>query len=251
MTKTLSLLVLSLVLLFSESTAQTSIADTSRAVFTVDFIGGYHSPGGDLADRFGSSGALGGGLRKKWANQWILGAQASYHFGTKVNEPVAAGIRTSQGFVIDNQGQYVDLLELQRGFTATAEFGRLFKAFGPNPNSGIVIMVGAGVLQHNIRLEARNNEAPSIEGEYSKGYDRLSNGFALHESIGYQLMSSNKLVNLYIGIEAYHAWTQSRRDFNFDLMRRDDTKRNDSMYGIRAIWSFPIYSRGTTTEYYR
>jgi len=231
--------------------AQYGIADTTISVVLIDFAAGYHVPGGDLADRFGSNGAMGGGVRLKLSNGFVFGLHGSFLFGSEVNQTVATGIRNSDGFIIDDQGRFVQLLTLQRGLTTTAQVGRLFKAFGPNPNSGFLLQIGGGLLQHKIRLESRNNDAPAIEGELLKGYDRLTNGFTLHESFGYQILSSNKLVNIYFGIEAYHAWTQSRRAFNIDDMAKDVSKRKDSLYGLKLIWSFPIYGRNVQGEYYR
>ena len=128
--------------------------------------------------------------------------------------------------------------------------GKVFPLLGPNDNSGLSLQCGVGLLQHNIRLETRQNEVPALEGEYLKGYDRLSNGFTLHQLIGYQFYGNNRLVNFFIGIEGFQAFTQSRRDFNFDLMAKDETKRSDSLYGVKVKWSLPLKRGGNRTVYY-
>ncbi len=61
----------------------------------------------------------------------MIGLSGAYLFGSKVNEPVATAIRNSDGFIIDTQGNFVELLVLERGFTAVASAGKVTVVLGP------------------------------------------------------------------------------------------------------------------------
>jgi hypothetical protein len=113
-----------------------------------------------------------------------------------------------------------------------------------------MLNIGGGMLQHKILIDNEDRNVPSISGDYKKGYDRLSNGFALREFIGYQFLSNYRLINFYAGVEFIQAWTKCRRIVNFDTMQRDLTKRHDLLIGIRVGWLLPIYNRMPDEYYY-
>jgi hypothetical protein len=232
-----------------ETLAQSSVKDSVISMFTIDLNLGFQSPAGDLANRFGSNAALGGGVHYKTERNWEIGMETQFMFGSRVNDPVTSITATADGYHIDQNGNFVNLLFLERGFTIVGTIGKVIPLFGPNPNSGLIIRGGAGLLQHKILLESRVNDVPQLEGDYLKGYDRLTNGLTLHEFIGYRYMGNNRFINITFGFEGYQAFTQSRRDFDFDLMKKDDNKRNDMLYGMKLIWSFPIYRRASTGYY--
>lgn len=230
--------------------AQSSLRDSVIAMSSIELQIGFHTPVGDLAERFGGNGAIGAAYRYKTKTNWQVGIEGSFLFGNNVKEPVATGILSSEGFVIDQAGGFTELLVLERGVIVIGSVSKIVPALGPNKNSGFVFRIGSGFMQHKIRLETRNNDVPQLEGEYLKGYDRLTNGLTLHQFVGYQYLSNRRLVNFSIGVEGYQAFTQSRRDFNFDLQRRDDTKRLDSLYGAKLSWIFPIYRKSADGYYY-
>jgi len=223
------------------SNAQKSIADS--AIFTPQITIHYEFqiPGGDLAKRFGNNSAIGGSVLFKTKKNWVWGAEGSFIYGSNLKEEnIFNMLKTEKGAIIDGNGMYTDLRLYERGFNFYGRFGKVFPVFGPNPNSGILIMGGLGFLQHKIRIEVNGNSAPQLKDDYKKGYDRLTNGFAASEFIGYIHYSNRKTINFYAGIEITEAWTKNRRSFNFDQMKKDNTQRLDLMYGIRAGWIFRI-----------
>jgi len=210
----------------------------------------YQWPGGDLADRFGNSGSPGVGFHIKSKTNWYYGVSGSYIFGNRVNEPgLLRNLRTANGEILDDQGQIAILFVQQRGWNAFAEAGRVFNVIGPNPNSGILFKAGVGLLQHKIRIEHQANPIAQLEGEYLKGYDRLTNGLAIGQFLGYYHMSNNRLINYFIGIESVQAFTQSRRTFNFDTQTADTARRFDMLLGIRAGWCVNLYRRMSDTYF--
>ena len=121
---------------------------------------------------------------------------------------------------------------------------------GPNKNSGLLLMGGLGFLQHRIRIENLDNRVPNLNDDYVKGYDRLSNGFAAHQFIGYMHLSNSRRLNFYVGFELNQAWTQNRRGYNFDKQQVDKEKRLDLLYGIKVGWILPLYPKGAQKYFY-
>lgn len=231
--------------------AQTQVRDSSLFNPHVTISYGFHVPGGDMASRFGTNQTLGIGFHVKSKTNWYYGLQANYLFGKDVTEPnLLQNLLTADGELLDNQGQITNLFIQQRGYAITANGGRLFSTKSVNPNSGFLVLGGVGFLQHKIRLEHQETYVNQIEGDYLKGYDRLTNGLTLYQFAGYFYMSNNRLINVYGGFEAYQAFTQSRRDLNFDTMTRDTSKRKDLLFGFRVGWVLNLYRRSPDKFYY-
>ena len=232
--------------------AQTSMKDST--IFTTLVFGSYayQVPGNDLADRFGNNSNIGGGFLIKTKKNFLFGIDFNFLFSENVKEEdsLLKEISTSQGYLIGQDGLYAEVHMWERGFNSSFKFGKIFPIFGPNPNSGLTILFGAGYLQHKIRIENRDKTAPQINGEYKKGYDRLSAGFAISEFIGYIHLGNNKLVSFFAGIEFTQAWTESLRIYDFDKRKRNESRYFDTLTGIKVGWIIPIYKRLPEKYYY-
>lgn len=214
------------------------------SIVLVHFNYGYEFPGGDLATDFGNNSRIGGGIEWMSAKQsFIFGIDGGFMFGNLIKNDVLAGLRTPEGEIIGNNKVYADVILKERGFQIHAIAGKLFELTRESgQRSGIRATLGMGLLQHKIRIQDDfNSEVPQIEGEYRKGYDRLTNGLSLQEFIGYQYLGSNRLINFYIGIELTQAFTQNRRDWDFAEQRNITDQRTDLLYGFRAGWTLPFY----------
>ena len=227
------------------------IRDSAINIWQVEVNYSFHTPGGSLADRFGVNSTIGAGLTYKMSSNWTIGVEASYIFGGKVKEDsILRSLQVSNGEIINEYGEYGDITMSERGFYVGPKFGKVFPIGRPNRNSGIVINISGGFLQHKIHIENKDNNTPPVLDEYKKGYDRLTNGFALKEFIGYQFLDNNNIFNFYIGVEFYQAWTKCRRVYNFDTMERDNAKRHDYLFGVRVGWILPLYKRAPSKFYY-
>ncbi|NLP20900.1 MAG: hypothetical protein GX378_09100 [Bacteroidales bacterium] len=236
---------------FSVFTINAQISDSSINMLKFSINYSAHLPGGDMAQRFGMSSMIGGSLEYKIASNWGFGLEFAYIFGGKVKDTtIFNNIATETGYIINKYGEYATFTLSERGMYAGANLSKLIPVFGPNKNSGILVSLGAGLLQHHIHIENKDNNAPQILGDYKKGYDRLSNGLAVKEFIGYQHLDNKRLINFYIGFEFYQAFTMSRRDYDFNLMRYDDTKRKDFLSGIRFGWIIPFYTKSPEKYYF-
>jgi hypothetical protein len=230
--------------------AQWQVRDSSLFNPHVTVGYGYSTPGGDLAKRFGNNGSLELGFHVKDKKNWYYGIQFNYLFGNKVHEPnLLSNLLTSRGEILDEQGQIATMFIQERGFNVFLQGGKLFPIIGPNVNSGLLITAGVGLIQHKIRLEHQEAKITQLEGDYLKGYDRLTNGLSVNQFIGYYHLSNNKLINFYIGAQATEGFTQSRREWNFDTQTQDTDKRLDMLFGLRAGWILNLYQRAPNDFY--
>jgi hypothetical protein len=233
------------------SFSQVSVKDS---VFAIQMIQGnysLHFPGGHLKDRFGASSMIGPSFMNKTKSNYLFGFHFNFLFGSKIREEgILDGISTASGNIIDKNGQFTEVRLYQRGFSTGVTFGKLFPVLSPNKNSGFIVTGGVGLLQHKIRIENPGNTAPQILGDYTKGYDRLSNGLSVSGFAGYLFLSNSRLLNFYGGFEHIRAFTQNRRDLNFDTMEKDETKRLDLLSGFRVGWIIPLYKKMPQKYYY-
>jgi len=207
------IIVLNLIFLFLTTCHSSSYAQDERKnlgnIIALNFQFGAGVPLGDLGDRFGTTISMGTGMdfiTEK--NNLILGWKGDFHFGNTVKENILGNL-APEGFIFGNSlSAATELRRAQRGFYLGAHIGKIFAFSSTNTRSGLRVTLGAGLLQHKIRLQQDpSNFANQIAGEYAKGYDRLTNGLALRQFVGYQLLGNNKLVNFTIGLEFIQGFT--------------------------------------------
>lgn len=246
------LLISSLCFLYLCAQAQRgSLKDSSMAVSLIGSSYAFQLPGADMARRFGFDSDIRLSYFFKSKKNWLFGCDISYMFGNRINERgILDSIKTSDGHVIASTGEYAEVRMFERGITASVKAGKLFSFWAPNPNSGFFALGSAGFLQHKIRIDVVENNAPQLTKEMKKGYDRLTNGFATSEFIGYLFLGNNRLVNFYGGFEFIQGFTQGRRPWLYDLMQPGTDKRLDLLYGIRVGWILPLYKRTTDEMIY-
>jgi hypothetical protein len=244
------LLLVTIAFLFAaDLRSQVSIKDSSIYTPMIGASYGYYLPAGDMAGRFGASSALQLNVDFKTKYNWVLGINGSYFFGKQIKESLFDSISTTTGNLISEDGELADIRLYERGFTVSGTIGRLIPFKRPNPNSGIRADLGFGFMQHKIRIETIGNKVPQMSKEYKKGYDKLSNGFLLTESLGYQYLSNNRLANFYIGLECMQGFTRSRRSFDYETMMKDTQKRVDVLFGARLAWVLPLYKKAPQEFY--
>ena len=207
----------------------------------LSFEYGGQVPMADMADRFGSNFNLGSQLEiLHTRNHLLAGVKGYYFFGNVLKEDVISSLRSPNGEIIGNDGAPAVIGLRERGFFIGTYLGKLFVLSEKNLHSGIKVQAGLGLLQHHVRIQDDTRTVVQLSGDYRKGYDRLSNGLAGYLFLGYQHLDPGKRINFVAGFDCTLARTQSRRDFDFGLMRKDDTKRTDILTGIRVGWILPI-----------
>ncbi len=246
-------ILLCLAILFSMPLlAQLDVQKEPAKIWSLQPHIGIQFPQGDLKDRFYNNGSVGFGIHLQTRSHWLFALDWSFIFAEKVRneDQILANITTSEGFVIDKTGVFANIHFRQRGFYTAVRAGRVFKTRFGNPNSGILVSGSLGLLQHKIRIEVHENTTPQLEGEYKKGYDKLTAGPGGSLFIGYIHYSDNKLTNFTVGAEYMYAPTKSLRNYDFVLMKKDDRLRNDQLITIRFSWIIPFYARAPKDFYF-
>lgn len=211
-------------------------------VILLNFAYGGHVPGADMADRFKLNFLAGAGMDIYTNENWIVGLQGDFLFGNKVKTDVLANLRGSEGAVYADDGALAAIKLRERGLFLSAHLGKVFAFSDNNKRSGLRVTLGGGFLQHKIRIQDEPQVyASSLSKENKKGYDRLANGFALTEFIGYQFIANNRLINFSVGVEFVQGFTQGRRTFNFDTRTSGLEKRLDLLHGYRLTWTLPLF----------
>lgn len=207
----------------------------------ISFEYGGQIPMADMKDRFGSNFNLGSQFEiLHTRNLWLAGIKGYYLFGNTVKEDVISSLRTPTGEIIGNDGGPATIGLRERGFFIGPYIGKIFSFNPKRPQAGIKIQFGAGLLQHHVRIQDDTRSIVQLSGEYRKGYDRLSNGLAGYAFVGYQHLDPAKRINFLAGFDLTAGSTQSRRDYDFNLMMKDETKRTDILVGFRVGWILPI-----------
>lgn len=205
----------------------------------------YHLPSGDMANRFGNNSALTLGFHTKFKSNWYAGVHGNFLFGNKViqEEGFLQNLKVDGNYVLDNDGQIATLVIQERGWCAFADGGRFIPWGNKNTFSGLLITGGFGFLQHKIRIEHQETHIQQLEGDYLKGYDRMTNGPCLRQSIEYIYQSKSGLINFSVGVEGMQGFTRGRRAMNFDTGEVEHQQRLDQLYGIRICWMLHLYRR--------
>lgn len=211
----------------------------------------YQLPFSDMAQRFGANSALGFEALFKTKSNWLFGANYAYIFGNKVLEnKLLQNLVNQQHYIIDGGGLESQIQITERGYGLFANVGKVISFKKPNPNSGLLVTLGLGYLQHKILIIDVNSQTPQIAGDYIKGYDRLSAGPALRQFVGYQYLGNRKLINFYAGLEFIEGFTKSKRAYNFDTRMIDNKQRQDILIGFKIGWIIPLYKKSPQEFYY-
>ncbi len=223
--------------------------------FLVTAILEYNIPQGDYGKRFNPHLGVGAGFYWKSKTDFYLGLDFVTYFSDNIKETgVIENMLTSGGYVIGGDGTPADIQISQRGFNFNfVKFGKLLipsRFWRGNQHSGLVGMLGVGLLQHKIRMVDNSGTVPGLTKEYLKGYDKLSNGFSLSPMLGYFYYDEQKYLNFFIAVEYKIAWTQNRRDWNHIDMMKEDGIRDDRSLTFKIGWFFPIRARKSRDYYY-
>ncbi len=214
----------------------------SNKIVDLQFLYNYHIPSGRIGERYGNFSSVGFGGMLKSKNNWVLGYELNYLFGMKIKEEnILNNLVTSGNYVSNTDGFPANYSVNMRGISTFVKGGRLFGVKKYNMNTGILVLVGAGYLNHRINFQTQEGNAPPIDADYQKGYDRFSSGIAFNQFVGYMYHSQNRYVNLFIGLDFYQGITYNRRGYNYDTEQFDKGRHLDYTTSFRFGWTIPIY----------
>lgn len=232
--------------------AQQSVQDSSIRMAILDVTYRGQSPGGDMRQRYGFTSALGMDVTLKGRHNFYLVTGLSFLFSDSVNLQGALDpLLVPGGLIITDNGLLTDVRIVQSGLLVPLAIGKLFPIIpAHNPNSGLFVEAGVQFLQHRINITPRDEIVTALEGDYAKGYDRLTNGLGLRQAIGYRYVDNRGYVNLRIGLDFSQSFTQSRRSVDFSTGQGDTRRRLDLLSGFVVSWSFPLFNRAPNEAYY-
>lgn len=239
-----------LLLCITMAQAQVNLKDSCVSAHLIQVDIGTGMPAFDMAERFGPHALAGGGYQYKSDENWLVGFNAAFIFGSRVREDsLFNNIRTASGYVIGSDGLLYDPILWESGFNGKVEFGKITNIWGVNPNSGLAFTGGIGFLQHKIWIYIDEAIVPQLSPSYRVGYDRLSNGLMLSQYIGYYFFSTKYFVNFRGGIEIMEAFTKNRRSINYDTRLADTDMRFDMLINLKVSWNLPVYKQPRTKFY--
>jgi len=234
--------------LYVKSTAQEGTMPKGALLLPVSYS--VYASAGDFNNRYGGSSAISLDLQNKTQRNWTFGLRFGYHFGKEINETtLLSNLSNTNGTVTDQDGYPAEMQFFMRGISILGTFGGIINFRSSSPHSGIWISGGAGFLQHKIKIEDLNGKTTQVGDRYIAGYDRLTNGMALQQYLGYLYMDKNKLVNFHIGLDIIEGFTKNRRIFQYDIMEAETHSRIDILWGLRLGWILPFY-RLNKDEYF-
>lgn len=229
-----------------------SVKDSTIAISSISFFGGYSMPGGEMQKLYGNSGIAGVGYSYKTASNWLFSFDLGFIFGDNIkNDSIFDDFINSDGNITGVTGLVSSLKTYERGYTFGFKAGKILPVFGPNPNSGILLSGGVGFLQHKIRIEDQFVEVPLVSDDnYKQGYDRLTNGLSLSQFVGYQYYGNKRRINFYGGVEFIQGYTKNRRAANYDTGQTNFDYGWDFLTSVKLGFCFAIYKQAPQEYYY-
>jgi hypothetical protein len=216
---------------------------------------GWTFPKGDMGNKYQSFMNLNANIGWKTNDNWVWMIEFGFAFGSdniKIKNDILSEIMTNEGypFVISREGSDAGVVAYNRNLSLVGKVGKVIPLFKKRPNSGILLKLGGGLLQHQIIYQSTLEIANQLEGDYQYLYDRQMRGIMLSGFVGYLHMGKSNFANFYIGLEFNQAFTKMTRKYqvNFD---GDYNKINlDQMWTLKIGWMFPFYGKNTDKEYY-
>ncbi len=207
-------------------------------------------PYGDMKNRYNKNFDIGMPILYKTSKNLIVGIEGNYLFSGNVKEDVLGNMYNTSGTITDANGNPASVRLNERGFTLYGVVGTLINKLGKNKNSGLLLYMGLGYMQHQIHIADIGRSLPQVYGNLKKGYDRLTGGFAAEQFIGYMYLAKNRLANCYGGFTFQEGFTTGLRGYQYDLMAPDNKKRIDVLIGVRIGWILPLYKKAPKEFYY-
>lgn len=216
----------------------------------IDFNYGYQFPLADMATNFKGNSNLGTRLQYITPHNIMIGGIAEFQFSDRINPEldVLSALREPTGGIIDKFGTLSDAELRQRGYFLGGSVAYIIKLGKKNPRSGLEVRLGAGYQRHWVDVNMLGSEMLQLTEGYVKGYDRLSEGLALQQYIGYRHLDRRTYLNFFIGIDCLQAFTKNSRGFNYDTGLVDDQNKFDVLLGAKVGLTLPIYIYGKDTE---
>lgn len=201
--------------------------------------GGFYLTGADLAKGFPQFASLPVGLYYKSSSNITLGINHMPFWGNKVKYNNLFGdVIGPSGEILDQNGFPTIIRYYMRGNSTTFTAGKLFGGKPGKPGQ-FEVALGAGFMQHYVKMQFDAGRTPQLEGEYTKGYDRLTNGLQLVQHFRWHYLNP-ETISLFAGLDVSQGFTKNRRSWNFSDYGPDNSLHFDFYTGISAGIIIPL-----------
>ncbi len=233
-------LFLTLSLVFLEVGAQESPDISTRFFIAPKY--GVGIPEGDLNKRFGTHFNFGGKLSIITPGRLYFGVNYSFIFGSHVKEDVLSNLRTIEGGIIGSDMRFASVFLRERGHHFYSEAGYFLSKNGKKAVSGFLFAAGLGYLLHKVRIVDEFDSVVQLRDDYIKGYDRLTGGLSISQSLSYLFFSHDSMINFYLSAHISEGFTKNLRGINYDN-NLETAKRLDVMAGVEVGWIIHLFRR--------
>lgn len=231
-----------------------SFFDVKSQAVTKYMFGFGHGGGipmGDLKTRFGNQfestfGIYRYGLKK----DWIVGIEANIFYGKVVKEDVLAPLRVDDNPLLGINETFSSILLRERGSSGYLTVEKVFSFQEESTHRGLKIGLGAGLMQHFVRIQDDTQNNSYLQGDYIKGFDRFTFGPAIKQAVGYHFYSDAFTYNFSLMLEFEQGFTKNIRNVNFDTMMQDSARRLDMMINLKAKFYIVAFSSGDAEDIY-
>jgi hypothetical protein len=243
-----------ILLIYNYLIAQISLKDSSATIGFLHFGGGIGMPSGSWAKNYGLMPQilLETGLKIK--SNWACTIHGGFIFSDQVKfrSQLFQDIDTFDGLLIDSNGELVFPDVTMQGWSTGIRIGKIFSNIfwkDPNPNSGIFIDLGYSLIRHKLNIQVPQT-LPIMQGDYLKGYDRLTLSQGVNLLIGYRFFNNKRYLNFVIFSE--FSWLNSKnlRGYNYDTRSYSNQITTDILNCIKIMWCLPLYQRAPEKFYY-
>ncbi|MBK8956218.1 MAG: hypothetical protein IPM34_11785 [Saprospiraceae bacterium] len=207
-------------------------------------------PGADLSNRYGPHLGIGAGLNYQPKSELLnFAIRYSLIFGSDVREDVLKPFRTDfEGLLIGFDELLSEMKLRERAWLIQAATGGLIPLSEKTTKRlSLKWQLGFGFFEHKIRFVDDASSLPQFNSSLVKGLDRLSNGFALIPSLGYESLSNRGKFSYYAGIESIFGFTKNQRSYHYDLGISELGKsRLDLMIQMKLAIYLPFYPQSSS-----
>lgn len=212
---------------------------------------GFASPSADLATRFGNHTIAGTGLY--WYNAPLnlrYGVSFDYLFGIKVNEDPISNLRNENGVFLGLDNNYATVLLRMRGILLDAVVTKTFPILKNNRSTGIEIGIGAGIMQHKIRIQPESNNIPLFTNETVRGYDRNTIGPSIKQIVGFHWRAIKSNANMSLLLEVTEGFTSPTNPVDFNTGNINNDSRLDIDMAVKLAYYLPLKRKVPVEEIY-
>lgn len=200
---------------------------------------GYNIPAGDLDDRFGSYFHSGFDFNFQ-TGQWFLMLENNFLFGSESKIDVLSNLRTEEGYIIDGEN-LLDIGTNLGGLRSVLSIGRLIHLGKEESGWSFTTGLGCGLYRRKIRFTRDGSQLTQLRNPYLKGYDQLSGGLELQESLGLLYLSTNRMINFHLRFLIMQGFVRDLRKTHYNPNLTVPANQFDLNFGWQLTWILPFY----------